>query len=67
MTRPDGLPHYLKAEEAARLIRTSQKAIYAMVERGQLPGIVRVGRRVLIRTEDLIGWLDQQGASSLRE
>ena len=30
-----------------------------MVERGQLPGVTRVGRRVLIRSADLLHWLDQ--------
>ena len=30
-------------------LRTTRKAIYAMVERGALPGVVRVGRRLLVR------------------
>ena len=45
MTRPDGLPLYLKAEEAAVLLRTTRKAIYVMIERRQLPGVTRIGRR----------------------
>jgi excisionase family DNA binding protein len=67
MTRPDGLPLYLKPEEAADLLRTSRKAIYVKVERRQLPGVVRIGKRLLIRTESLLQWLDQQGAPSLPE
>ena len=67
MTRPDGLPLYLKPEEAANLLRTSRKAIYVMAERRQLPGVTRVRKRLLIRTESLLQWLDQQGAPSLPE
>ena len=67
MTRPDGLPLYLKAEEAAVLLRTTRKAIYVMAERRQLPGVTRIGKRLLIRTESLLQWLDQQGAPSLPE
>ncbi len=67
MNRPDGLPIYLTADEAAALLRTSRKAIYAKIERRQLPGVSRIGKRVLIRTQTLLEWIDQQGASSLQE
>jgi excisionase family DNA binding protein len=63
----DALPLYLTPSEVADLLRTSVKAIYVMVERRQLPGVVRIGRRVLVRTESLISWLDRQGAKSLQE
>jgi excisionase family DNA binding protein len=58
---------YLKPEEAAALLRTSRKAIYVKIERRQLPGVTRIGKRLLIRTESLLQWLDQQGAPSLLE
>ena len=68
MRRPDGLPLYLTADEAADLLRTSRKAIYVMVERRQLPGVKRIGRRVLISASILLSWMsDQQGAPSLLE
>jgi excisionase family DNA binding protein len=51
--------------EVATLLRTSRKAIYAMVERGQLPGTVRIGRRVLFRESDLVEWLRQKTVPSL--
>ena len=54
MKRPDGLPFYLTADEAADLLRTSRKAIYAMIERRQLPGVSRIGRRVLISASILL-------------
>ncbi len=47
------LPLLLKVAEVASLLRTSPKAIYAQIERGLLPGVVRVGRRVLVRRDAL--------------
>jgi excisionase family DNA binding protein len=58
------LPVLLTVDEAASLLRTTRKAVYAMVERKQLPGVVRLGRRVLIRTEVLLDSLSQSRASS---
>jgi excisionase family DNA binding protein len=61
------LPMLLTADEAADLLRTSRRAIYAMVERGQLPGVVRVRRRVLLKSDALLHWLEQKCAPSLEE
>jgi len=57
-------PVYLTVSDVASLLRTSHGAIYKMVERGQLPGVVRVRRRVLIDQSILVYWLDQNRASS---
>lgn len=67
MTKGTALPHLLTADEAAALLRTSRKAIYAMVERRQLPGVTRVNRRVLFRADALLDWLDQSRVPSLEE
>jgi excisionase family DNA binding protein len=37
----------LTVDETAALLRTSRKAVYTLAERAALPGIVRVGRRLL--------------------
>ena len=58
------LPVLLTVPETASLLRTTVKAVYAMVERRQLPGVVRLGRRVLVRSEVLLNSLDQSRASS---
>ena len=50
--------------EVANLLRTSRKAIYAMAERDALPGITRIGRRVLFRSDVLLDWLRQKSTSS---
>ena len=64
-TLEHGVPTLLTTDEVAATRRTSRKAIYAMVARRQLPGIVRVGRRVLIREDALVDWLRQKSAPLL--
>jgi excisionase family DNA binding protein len=59
------LPLLSTVDETAALLRTTRKAIYSMIERGQLPGVTRIGRRVLIRTPDLLDWLRQKSTPSL--
>ncbi len=62
-----GSPLLLTAGETADLLRTTRSAIYSMIARGQLPGVTRVGRRVLVRREDLLHWLDQSRTPSPKE
>jgi excisionase family DNA binding protein len=59
------MPRLLTPDEVGRILRTSRKAIYAMIERQLLPGIVRIGRRVLIREDALLDWLRQKSTPSL--
>jgi excisionase family DNA binding protein len=57
----------LTVDEAATLLRTTRRAIYAMIERRQLPGVIRIRRRVLVRADHLLHWLDQKCAPSPEE
>ncbi len=57
----------LTVDETADLLRTTRTAVYALASRGQLPGVTRLGRRVLVRSQDLLDWLDQKRAPSPKE
>ena len=63
----DMLPVLLTVDEAAALLRTTRRAIYSMIERRQLPGVIRIRRRVLFRADDLLHWLDQKRAPLPKE
>jgi len=60
-------PYLLTGDDVAALLRTTRKAIYTMVERGQLPGVIRIGRRIRFHRADLLDWLRQKRAPSPRE
>ncbi|HUK37146.1 MAG TPA: helix-turn-helix domain-containing protein [Vicinamibacterales bacterium] len=53
------LPRLLTADDVAAVLRTTRTAVYAQIERGQIPGVVRLGRRVLVREADLLQFLDR--------
>jgi excisionase family DNA binding protein len=65
--RRQPLPVLLTVDEAATFLRTTRRAVYAMIERHQLPGVIRIRRRVLFRADDLLHWLDQKRAPSPEE
>ena len=67
MNQLTNLPPLLTVDDAAQLLRTTKKAVYVMIERGLLPGVTRLGRRVLLRSDRLLEWLDQNCASSPKE
>ena len=63
----ENLAPLLTVDEVSALLRTSAKSVYSMIERAQLPGVTRLGRRLLIRRDDLVRWLDESRASSPEE
>jgi excisionase family DNA binding protein len=67
MSTGESLPLLLTVSETATLLRTTRKAVYAMIERGLLPGVTRIGRRVLVRSTDLLNFLDHKRAPSPQE
>jgi len=66
-TESTRVPILLTVDEAADLLRTTRRGIYAMITRRQLPGVVRIRRRVLVRSADLLDWLHQKRAPSPEE
>jgi excisionase family DNA binding protein len=53
MPQRSDLPSLLTSGEVADLLRTTRKAVYAMVERRQIPGVIRLGRRLLFQHDAL--------------
>ncbi len=64
MTTPNALPRLLTVDEIAEVLRTTRRGVYAMAERGQLPGVTRIGRRLLVRADDLLDFLDRSRTPS---
>jgi excisionase family DNA binding protein len=61
------LPQLLTVDETAAVLRTSPKAVYVMAQRGQLPGRIRLGRRMLFDAAILVEWLRQKSAPLPKE
>jgi len=66
MRNLETLPILMTVKEVSELLRTSTKAIYQRIQRGALPGVIRVGGgpRVLIDRDELLSWLRESRASS---
>ena len=65
LRRPDGLPFFLTPHETADLLRITRKALYVMIERRTIPGVIRRSRRrIVFDTDVLLQWLRQQSAPS---
>ena len=58
------VPLLLTVAETGDLLRISRKAVYAMTERGELPGVTRIGRRLRFRSDALLDWLNERRAPS---
>ena len=61
---PEPVP-LMTPDDVARVLRTSRAAVYKMQERGQLPGVRRIGRRLLFDRAALLDWMGQNPTSSL--
>ncbi len=62
----EGMPYLLTPKEVATLLRTTVGAIYARVERGQIAGVVKQGRRVLFHRDAVRRVLDREANASNR-
>ena len=46
--------------EMAELLAVSPRTVYNMVAEGQIPGAMKIGRRLRFRREDVRAWLERQ-------
>lgn len=53
------LPRLLTLTEAADYLRISRGALYARIQRGTFPGLVKIGRRYRVDSARLLQWVDQ--------
>lgn len=53
----------LTPQETADFLRTNRKVIYEMIRLGRLPGVIRLGRRLLIRRDRLLKFLSERESS----
>lgn len=59
MNAVEDLPPMLTVDEVARLLRVDRKTVYEAVQRGELPGALRVGRVIRFNRDQLVGWTRQ--------
>jgi excisionase family DNA binding protein len=48
---------FLSVDEAAELLRVNRNSLYESVKRGEVPGVVKVGRTIRIRRAALLSGL----------
>lgn len=57
--RGEGGEEVLTVEEAASLLRLNRKTVYEAIDRGELPGARRIGRKIRVCRATLLQWLAQ--------
>jgi len=48
----------LTVDQAAKLLRLARGSVYAAIARGEIPGSVRIGGRILIRRAVFERWMN---------
>ena len=56
-------PVMLTPDEVAEVFRTSRAVIYEMVRLGKLPGVIHIGRKLLVRRDRLLEVLRERESS----
>lgn len=54
-------PRFGNAKEVAKLLGLPKSTIYTRAAKGAIPGVVRVGHRMLFDLQKLTAWLDAGG------
>ena len=52
------LPGLLTVEQVAKWLDRTPKAIYALVYRGKIPGVRRIGKRIYFLQKILLSWIE---------
>ncbi len=59
----DRLPTLMTVDELKHLMRVDRNTVYEAIARGQIPGVVRLGRTIRITRSTVVEWLRQGGGS----
>ena len=51
------LPEVLTVDEVAELLRVDRKGVYSAISRGELPGVLRIGRTMRVSRDVLLEWV----------
>ena len=57
----------ITVEELAHLMRVNRKTIYEMVQHGDIPGVVRLGRVIRFCRDAVVNWMRGNGGPALGE
>lgn len=63
----DQYPELMTVEEVARCLRTTPAAVYERIRRGKVPGAVKDNRRVLVRRDRLVKYIEENSVAYARE
>lgn len=58
-------PQLLKVDEAASLLNIGRTKAYELAQRGELPGVMRVGHSFRISRRRLEAWIERESGAPL--
>jgi excisionase family DNA binding protein len=53
------LPRILTPEELAAILRLRKRSVYEAINRGDIPGVRRIGRKIRIDRDCVLAWLSE--------
>ena len=59
------MPTFITVDELAKLLRLNRNTTYEAVQRGEIPGVTRIGRRIRICRDTVVRWLRGRGRDAL--
>lgn len=57
----DDSPQLLTVQEVAQRLRVTEHSLYSWIRRGLVPGVVRLGRSIRLRSAEVDRWIDAGG------
>ena len=55
------LPTFITVDELAVLLRINRNTAYEAVQRGEVPGVTRIGRKIRVCRNTVVEWLRGKG------